>query len=191
MTTSDATRHARDWGRLAMWGLLVIASLGSSAALACAAPFAALGAVAALYAARREALAVVLSAWLANQLVGFLLLGYPRSWDSFAWGAALAVAAMAAPLTAGWVARLLGQPGTAVGAIGALVGAFVGFEAVLVAAAFVLPGSWEAFAPWLVARIFAMNALFFAGLILLCRVAVAMGLLAVGRDSRATAPLAA
>jgi precorrin-6A synthase len=38
-------------------------------------------------------IALVAVAWLANRTVGYLVLGYPRTWVSFAWGAPIGIAA--------------------------------------------------------------------------------------------------
>jgi hypothetical protein len=45
--------------------------------------------------------------WLADQIVGYAIHGYPRTPESFAWGAAIGAAALwrPGPLD-GWVTRL-------------------------------------------------------------------------------------
>src|SRR6185312_12087757 len=79
---------------------LVVAITLSSFVFACATPFAALAAVGALYLRRREALVMVGAAWLANQFIGYVFLHYPQTTDSFAWGAMIGLAALAAVQTA-------------------------------------------------------------------------------------------
>jgi len=91
----------RDWRHPLWLALLVAASVVFSLGLACAAPFTAFGAAAALTLSRRDALVLVMSVWLANQLVGFTLLHYPWTANAFAWGGALGVVAVLATLARG------------------------------------------------------------------------------------------
>src|SRR3954462_4631533 len=85
---------------VAIWIALVSgSSVLFSLALACATPFAALATVSGLALRRGPALALVGTAWLANQAVGYGLLNYPRTPDSFAWGAAIGIAALAATVS--------------------------------------------------------------------------------------------
>jgi hypothetical protein len=75
-----------------LWlALLVSGGLGLSLFFACATPFAAIATLAALWLPRRDALIAVGLVWLANQAVGYGLLGYPWTLDSLAWGAAIGV----------------------------------------------------------------------------------------------------
>ncbi len=62
------------------------ASVALSLLFACVTPFVALAAVSAVVLPRRMALMAVLLAWFANQTVGYLVLGYPQTFDSYAWG---------------------------------------------------------------------------------------------------------
>ena len=57
--------------------LLVTGSVAFTTVFACAAPFAAFSAATALALSRRDALLLTAGVWLANQLTGFLVLGYP------------------------------------------------------------------------------------------------------------------
>jgi hypothetical protein len=41
---------------------------------------------------KREAFALTGANWFANQIIGYGCLHYPRTWDSFAWGAAIGIA---------------------------------------------------------------------------------------------------
>lgn len=74
------------WRHLVWLGLLISASVAFSLGLACATPFAAFAAAAALTLSRRDALVLVTSVWFANQFVGFTVLDYPWTANSFAWG---------------------------------------------------------------------------------------------------------
>lgn len=76
-------------------GLLAAAATVFSLAFACAAPFAALAALAARYQPPREALLSVGLAWIANQAIGYGLLGYPHDANSYGWGLAIGIAALA------------------------------------------------------------------------------------------------
>ena len=72
-----------------------------SFAAACATPFAALAAVAALTLSRGDAYRIAVAVWLADQIVGYAIHGYPRTLESVAWGATIGAAA----LLATWAAR--------------------------------------------------------------------------------------
>lgn len=138
---------------------LAIASVAFSLALACAAPFAGLAATTAVFLSPRHAIAAALAGWAANQAVGYGLLGYPVDAESFAWGAALGVSAVAAALAA------LGSMRTMSAVIApavAFVAAFAVQQATVFAATAILPSHPEAFAPSVVAALFFTNALAFA-----------------------------
>src|SRR6185503_4400292 len=88
---------------------LVIGSAVGSLAFACATPFAAAAAAAALTLPARAALITALGVWLGNQAIGFLLLGYPLTANGLAWGPALGGSALLATAAAihvgGWFDR--------------------------------------------------------------------------------------
>ena len=147
------------------------ASLLFSLALACATPFAALATVAATRTAPGAARMTMVAAWLANQAVGYLVLDYPRTWDSFAWGAAIGIAALLAAEAV--LATRRRSASAAMRLAGGFVAAFVVYEVSLYAATAVLPSGPGAFAPSVVFGILWTNALALAGLLALHRVAVA------------------
>lgn len=90
----------------AVWtAFLVVASTAGSMLFACATPFAAVAAVAALTLPARLALVATMGVWLGNQAVGFLLLGYPLTPSSLAWGPVLGGAAILATAAAIQAAR--------------------------------------------------------------------------------------
>ena len=68
---------------------MLAASLTFSVGFACAAPLAALAALAALTLDRKHAILFTGVVWLANQACGYSLLHYPVTANSLAWGAAL------------------------------------------------------------------------------------------------------
>jgi hypothetical protein len=85
----------------AAWSaFLIIGSAVGTLAFACATPFAAVAAIAALTLPARAALITSLGVWLGNQAVGFLLLRYPLTADSLAWGPVLGASAILATAAA-------------------------------------------------------------------------------------------
>jgi hypothetical protein len=172
--------HCRPRPKTAIWMILVVgSSILFSLALACATPFAGLAAVTGTKMARRDALTLVTLAWLTNQAIGYFILNYPRTWDSFAWGAAIGIAAILATFIASESTRFTGTAlkGTAV----AFVCAFIVYEGTLYAATSILPSSEAAFSFPIVMRIFAINVVACVGLLVLHRLATAFGLLVPAR----------
>ncbi|MDC9833767.1 hypothetical protein [Rhizobium binxianense] len=141
------------------------ASVALSLLFACVTPFVALAAVSAVILPRRMAVTAVLLAWLANQMVGYLVLGYPQTWDSYAWGLAIGVAAFAALAAALGVLRLAAD--LAVTMAGAFLAGFITYEGVLFAATAVLPSGKGAFSASVVADVLLINSLAAIGLICL------------------------
>jgi hypothetical protein len=163
--------------RNVIWiGLVASSSILFSLALACATPFAALTVIAGSKMSRRDALVLIAIAWIANQAIGYFVLGYPLTSDSFAWGAVTGVAAALATLLVSEIARRYGSP--VVGIIVGFLVAFVAYEAILFAATALLPSNTEAFSLPVVGRLFWINALALAGLLVLHRLAMVVGLLA-------------
>jgi hypothetical protein len=162
-------------GKDAIWVTIVtLSSIAFSYVCACATPFAALGALAGTRMRLGAGLAVTLAAWAANQFIGFLILSYPRTWDSFSWGAAIGVAALLGTLAARWASAL---PRNVLAAtLSAFVAAFAVYESALLAATLILPSSAAAFSLPVVARILIINAGAFAGLLVIQRLAVWFGL---------------
>jgi hypothetical protein len=149
-------------------------SVAGSLAFACVAPLAAIAALAALTMGRAEGGTLVVTAWLANQIVGFGVHGYPLDAGTFAWGAAIGAAALFGFLAAYQIRGLrFWEPFRA---ISALVVAYAAYEVTLYAAAMVLGGSETAFTPAILGHVFAINAVAFAGFLILERAAVALAL---------------
>ncbi len=166
--------------KTAIWSILVIGSSSLfSLAFACATPCAGLAAVAGTKMRRRDAFIVAMLAWLTNQALGYFILGYPRTWDSFAWGAAIGIAAAFATFIASESTRWMG---TALkGSATAFVCAFIVYEGALYAATSILPSSEAAFSLPIVARILEVNAAAFVGLLVLQRRSMTFGLQAPPR----------
>jgi hypothetical protein len=100
-----------DIHRWAWIGLLGGSSIAFSLVFACATPFVALVTLAALNMNRRDALIVSGTVWIANQAVGYGILGYPHTPNSYAWGIAIGIAVFLALLSAQSVGARLARRG--------------------------------------------------------------------------------
>jgi hypothetical protein len=168
-------RPDEDLLRTTTWVTIVTAStIAFSFAFACATPLAAVAAHAGSRMSRKDGAALIIAVWLANQLIGYLVLGYPRTWDSYAWGATIGVASLLAGLAAGGGARTVRQWRLSPWA--ALIAAFSVYEGALFAATVVLPSCEGAFSPSVIARILATNAGAMVGLVAIQWVAGFVGL---------------
>lgn len=163
--------------RRTLWlAMLTAASLIFSYGLACVAPIAAFAAIGALTLPRREAIILVVAVWLANQLAGFVLLDYPTSANSIAWGVVIGVAALAGLVAAEIVAsRMADQTPIAVW-ISAFLAAFVAAQIAMFIPGVVALGGLASFAPAVVLEVFLLNAMAFAGLAGSHRIGIATGL---------------
>jgi hypothetical protein len=171
-TTPAGWRHA-------LWlMILVAASVAFSLGFACAVPFAAFGATVALTLERREAIWLTVALWLANQVIGFTVLGYPWTAETFVWGAVLGLVAVLATLSAQTAASRLRELDRAIVVTAAFAAAFVVYEGALFAVSAGLLGGTENYAPQIVARILEINAAGFVGLLLVNRLAAMVGLTA-------------
>ena len=164
------------WGHEVWLAMLVAASAAFSFVFACATPFAAFGAAAALTLSRRDALGLTVAVWLANQVLGYAVLQYPWTANSFAWGAVLGAAAVLTTVGARKVALRLAGRSDGVLALATLLAAFMAYEGVLFAVAMAWLGGTESFTLLIVGRIFSVNVVAFIGLFALHRVGVAVGL---------------
>jgi hypothetical protein len=152
-------------------GLTVIGSF----AYACAAPLAAVAALAALKMGRTEGLALVIVSWLANQFVGFVLLSYPHTADSYAWGAAIGVSAVIGFLAARAATRAeMSEP---VALVLAFVVAFVAYQIGLYLAGVAFAYEGDAFSTAIVTEVLTINLVAYIGFLLIHRAAVALSLL--------------
>jgi hypothetical protein len=173
--SSRAVSSQAAWRHHVWLALLVVAISAFSFVAACATPFAAFAAVAALTLSRGDAFRITVALWLADQIVGYAIHGYPRTPETFAWGAAIGAAALLATWTARWmVIRLQAAPLTR--ALSALLAAFAVYEAALLAVALSGLGATESFTLGIVTRILAVNAVAFVGLYGLHRVGAMIGL---------------
>lgn len=167
------TADFRQW----LWiGILGVSSIGFSLVFACATPFVALATFAALNLGRRDAAIVTGLVWVANQLIGYLILGYPQTVDSFAWGAAIGIAAYAGLFSA-WTVKRHAEAGHPLAILAmAFAAAFVAYEVALHAANIVLSDSDAAFAWSIVFYILEVNVLALGGLIVVKALSLVAGL---------------
>tara|TARA_R110000824_G_scaffold31126_2_gene101688 strand:- start:1109 stop:1654 length:546 start_codon:yes stop_codon:yes gene_type:complete len=142
--------------------VLASSSVLGSLALACIFPFAAIATLLAATLPFRKAAVWMGAVWFANQLVGYLILGYPQTANSFGHGLAMGATAMATLFVAKTVLDLRSDRsflslGLAFGA------AFIAYEALLLVAATVL-GGVQNFVPSIVWMVAQNDILWFAGL---------------------------
>jgi hypothetical protein len=148
----------RQWSWLA---LLLAASLGFTFGFACAVPFAAFGAVAAMTLPRRNALLLTVALWLVNQIIGFSFTHYPWDAMTLTWGAILGGIAVLSTVAAQTTIRPQSFVATAVTSFAA---AFVVYEGGLYLISATVMGGTEDFAMPIVVRILEINAAAFVGL---------------------------
>ncbi|WP_373492112.1 hypothetical protein [Parasphingorhabdus sp.] len=146
-------------------GVLVTSSVLGSLALACMFPFAAIATLLAATLPFRKAMVWMAAAWFTNQLVGYLLLGYPQTVYSFSHGLAIGLTALATLWVAKKVFTLRGDQ-SMVSAVLAFGAAFVAYQALLLVAALFL-GGVQNFVPAIVWMVAQNDILWFAGLGLL------------------------
>jgi len=174
MTTPRATA-ASSAAVTGIW-IALIAGLAvfGSFAFACAAPFAAIAALAALTMRRAEGLALVVVAWLANQAVGFILLGYAHTADSYAWGAAIGIAAVLGYFAASVIAATTRS--ALVASVTAFLSAFAAYQAALYAFGLMTSYAGDGFSAAIVTEVLTINAVAFAAFLVVHRAAVALTL---------------
>lgn len=139
-----------------------VIAVGGSLAAACLMPFVAVAVIAAGTLDARRGLITVISAWLANQIIGFGLLGYPVNAPTIGSGFALCASALVAFALA---RRLFNGSAPALGRMlfaGLLC--FAAYEAALYALAH-LYGGTDMFTAEIVALIATNEAIWFAGLL--------------------------
>ncbi|MDK2760087.1 MAG: hypothetical protein KYX64_01860 [Sphingopyxis sp.] len=163
-------------GASALWvGLLTGASSVTTLALGCATPFPSLAALAAVHMRRRDGLALMVLAWTVSQLVGFLLLGYPRDGSTLAWGVGLGTAAVGSALASYAALRALAYRSVAARLSLAYAAGFTAFKGIILGWALVLGGLHTAMAPDLLVEQFVRNAAILIGLYGLYRLLIAVG----------------
>lgn len=152
------------WLRVACIATLVALSAVLTASFTCVVPFAALAVAAAATLSKRQALLCTAAVWLANQAAGFLVLAYPWTSSTVAWGIAIGMAAMAATVAAQWLLARLEGLRFPTPMVAAFAAAFVLYEAMLYAVAVFFLGGAAAFAVGIVTQVLALNAVTLLGL---------------------------
>ena len=147
--------------RAAWLSLIVVGGAGFSLFFACVTPFAALVTLAALNMERRDGAIAVVLAWLANQAVGFGVLGYPLTGSSVAWGGAIGVAVVLGYCAA---RSLSSSRPVRLAASLPFVAAFAAYELSLYVAGFVLGATPGAFTFAVIRRIAEVNVIAVIGL---------------------------
>jgi hypothetical protein len=142
--------------------LLVTASVTFTLGFACAVPFAAFGAIAAMTLKPRDALLLSTTVWLVNQVIGFTILHYPWDASALTWGAVLGAVAVLNTIAAQAVIRWRGRVGASLAGFAA---AFIAYEGGLYLVSATWLGGTENFTVVIVTRILAINAAGFAGLL--------------------------
>jgi hypothetical protein len=112
---------------------------------------------------------------MANQVIGYVVLDYPRTVNSFSWGLAIGVAAVLSTIVARPIVSRLQTARGLIQAVVALAGTFAAYEAALFAFAVAGLGGTGSFAASIVGRILVINAAALAGLYALYRIGVAVG----------------
>lgn len=172
---ADRTSSDQQTAGTLIWITLIAAlTVIGSYGWACAAPLAAVAALAALSMGRTEGLALVLVTWLVNQFVGFVLLSYPHTFDSYAWGAAIGIAGVVGL----FAARAVVRPGMSAlsGMTAAFAAAFVAFQIALYVVGNGLSYDPNAFTVAIVTEVLVINAVAYVGFLLIHRAAVALSL---------------
>lgn len=158
----------------ALWVALIAAlTIAGSFVYACAAPFAAIAALAALTMRPLEGLVLVVVTWLVNQGVGFLLLNYPLTASTFGWGAAMAIATIGGYYAVRGVLKI--RMPRLVAIVASFVTAFSVYEFALYGYGLAVGYAGDSLKnPEILAQIFLINAGGFVGLLVLHRLAVAV-----------------
>jgi hypothetical protein len=124
--------------------------------------------------------------WLANQLIGYGFQHYPQTWDSFAWGAAIGIAALVATTVGFGGISLVRRFGFATAIVAAFATSFVAYELCLFAATAALPAG-GGFTLNVILYVLEVNGLAFAGLLVLQGLGRTVGL-ASSRSQAAPSP---
>jgi hypothetical protein len=137
--------------------VLFASTLALSLHFACVAPRAGVAVIAALTLPPRQAAITVVSIWIGNQLIGYLVLDYPVPATSLAWGAVLGVAALGA---LGIAARMASPAKISIIMIvKAFSAAFTVYELVLFVFAYGALGGTENYSTAIIGQVLAINAL--------------------------------
>ncbi len=166
--------------------LLTAASTATTLLFACATPFPALAALAALHMRRRDGVILMLAAWTASQLVGFCLLDYPHDVKTIFWGCALATAAVGSVIGSHAALDRIGTIASPLRLVAAYCAAFLAFKLVVLVWSVGLGGVATTLDPAILARQFGRN-----GALLLLLLAFYHALIGVGLPTPRPRPVTA
>jgi hypothetical protein len=167
-----------------LWVLiLTLAAIGVTFALSCVTPFAALAVALAATSGLSASLRTVIVVWFANQVIGFGFFHFPRTPNTFLWGAAIGGAAIVTTIAASLVMKYGSSWATLLRLGIALLLSFAVYEMTLLGAA-VLLGGFETFRPAIVAQLALVNAVSLVGIVALNAVAAALCMPWLGRIPR-------
>ena len=178
MTTSAQT------GASTLWIiLLTAASTVTTLVLACATPFPALAALAAIHMRRRDGLILMVLAWAASQATGFFILHYEVKETTLGWALGLFAAAVVSGLGAYTVLNRLEGRASRRRFTASYVAAFIAFKLVIAAfAAFWLGGLDTSLDLGIMAKQFVRNAAILGGLLAIYHGLIALGVPAARRE---------
>jgi hypothetical protein len=172
-------KTAPDLSRHVLWlTVLVAASVGFTFGFACAVPFAAFGAATALTLSMRDALLLTVALWLANQIIGFGLMGYPWDGSTLLWGGVLGIVALLSTAAARIASMRLAAASYGAILVGSFAASFIVYEGSLYIVSATWLGGTEDFAASIVTYIAGLNILAFVGLLILERLGRMLGLAA-------------
>jgi hypothetical protein len=181
MTTTIQTRQAD-----LLWILLfTIASTLTTLIFACATPFPALAALAAVHLDRRDGVFLMLAAWAVSQAIGFCTMGYPWDAATALTGVAIGSAAVAGAIVASVADRLAGARAPIARLAIAYVAAFATFKLGILLWAPAIGHTDAALSLPILQRQFVRYAAILAGLYALYRVLTAVGVPAPDAARRA------
>ena len=172
----DSRSPHPEWAHQAWLACLVLVISALSFVFACATPFAAFSVLAAMTLSRTDAIRITVALWMANQVIGYAVLEYPRTVNSFSWGLAIGVAAVVSTIVARLILSRLQTARGLTRAVVALGGTFAVYEAALFMVAVAGLGGTGSFAAAIVGRILVINAAALAGLYALYSIGVAVGI---------------
>lgn len=173
-------------GNAFIWlALFTLASVLFTLVFACSTPFSAFAAAAVLMLTRRHAIALMLFVWIANQAIGYGMLHYPETGDSFLWGGIIGIAAVGSAYVASAVhQRHFFRSNLAHAAVVFLV-AVCFYQAIMILSSFLLEGASieHIRIAW---RVTMVDVLAFAGMMIIVAICRRVALLsgAQSRDRR-------
>ena len=153
--------------------ILTIAVIGTTFALSCVTPFAALAVALAGTVGLRVSLRVVTVVWFVNQVIGFVFFHFPLTPNAFLWGFAIGLAALVTTILACVAVKYLASAPALLRLGVGLMASFAIYEMTLLAAAVFL-GGFETFAPSIVGQLAWINAASLVAMIILNELAAAL-----------------